>query len=184
VRKKITMNASGTVISVEDVSEREVPAPQPKQSSNQRTKNKTPAGKRPKQLERRETDTPYGQPRHEIGTRPSTGRMAKHLREAHLQETINERRQEIKDLDRKLKALVSGFHSSRIAELRRMRNVLLADPEDLQSIAEERLDLTRTKNAGSFQTWSLGGFPDGGLPILRPLTTSHTTGARAPWPRR
>ncbi len=68
------------------------------------------------------------------------GRMAKHLREVHLQETIQKRRQEIRDIDRDLKKLAPGFHRIKIEELTRGRNILLNDLLDLQRIAEERLD--------------------------------------------
>jgi SpoVK/Ycf46/Vps4 family AAA+-type ATPase len=66
--------------------------------------------------------------------------MANHLREAHLHETIDERKKQIKDIDRDLKNRVPGFHRENMAEQIRARSMLLEDLEDLRKIAAERTD--------------------------------------------
>ncbi len=146
--KKITVDASGNVIAVEDVPEREVPAPQPKPGTGKKTKHSG----------RRETDAPYG-PARRKGAASSIemmvcsmckasipkGRMARHLREAHLRETIQQREQQIRGIDRDLQNMVPGFHRLEIEELRRKRALLHKDLEDLQRTAQERLGTKGTK---------------------------------------
>jgi len=151
--KKITVDQSGTVILVEDVPERDSPLPQPKQGTGKKTQSKTNAGKKAKQRHPLNTDTPYAPPARRESTKPLAElmactlcntnvpkrRMAKHLREAHLQETIERRQEEIKNIDRDRKKLAPGFHRLKIEELERQRSILLEDLQDLQEIAEERL---------------------------------------------
>ncbi len=136
--KKITVDARGTVILVEDVPEREVPVPPPKRGERKKTGGKT-------------TRT-YARPAREEGTKPPVeliacsmcnatipkGQMARHLRKAHLYETVERRREDIKDINRDLQKMVPGFHRLQIEELQRKRALLQKDLEDLQRTAQER----------------------------------------------